>query len=166
MKIRNRQEPIKIEQQMVPMIDIIFQLMIFFMLTLKITAAEGDFNINMPIGMSSSSTPPDVNIQPIKVRLQADKTTGQLTMLQVGGARLGNGPDAFERLNSEILTQIGRPGDALSKDMEVEIDADYELQYQYVIRAVGACTGRMDPKTKKIQRYIEKIKFTPPKIPT
>ena len=31
------------------MIDIVFQLLIFFMLNLKIVAPEGNFNINMPI---------------------------------------------------------------------------------------------------------------------
>ncbi len=35
---------------MTPMIDVVFQLLIFFMLTLKIIAPEGDFNINMPLG--------------------------------------------------------------------------------------------------------------------
>ncbi len=42
----------KIEPQMAPMIDVVFQLLIFFMLTLKITSPEGDFNINMPLGQS------------------------------------------------------------------------------------------------------------------
>ena len=33
---------------MTPMIDIVFQLLVFFILTLQITAVEGDFNVRMP----------------------------------------------------------------------------------------------------------------------
>ena len=42
------------EMDITPMIDIVFLLLIFFMLTLKILAPEGDFNINMPIGQASA----------------------------------------------------------------------------------------------------------------
>ena len=38
----------KIELQMTPMIDIVFQLLIFFIMTFKIVSMEGDFNIKMP----------------------------------------------------------------------------------------------------------------------
>ncbi len=39
----------KIELQMTPMIDVVFQLLIFFMFTFKIATQEGDFNVKMPI---------------------------------------------------------------------------------------------------------------------
>ena len=39
----------KIELQMTPMIDIVFQLLVFFIMTFKIVAQEGDFNIKMPV---------------------------------------------------------------------------------------------------------------------
>ena len=54
MKLRHKGEAEKIETQMAPMIDVVFQLLIFFMLTLKILAPEGDFNINMPIGQAQA----------------------------------------------------------------------------------------------------------------
>jgi hypothetical protein len=34
-----------------------------------------------------------------------------------------------------------------------------------VIRAISKCTGRLDPQTKQMIRYVEKIKFSPPKQP-
>ena len=43
----------KIELQMTPMIDIVFQLLIFFIMTFKIVAQEGDFNIKMPLASSA-----------------------------------------------------------------------------------------------------------------
>jgi biopolymer transport protein ExbD len=165
MKIRNRVKQEKIEAQMAPMIDVVFQLLIFFMLTLKIVEPEGDFNINMPLSQGAPTETTDINLPDIKVKLQADPETGRLAMMMFGSTKLGNDDAAFARLNSEILRVIGRPGNPLTKDIEVEIDADYNLHYGYVIKAVSACTGRLDPKSEKIVRYIEKIKFAKPKPP-
>ena len=162
MKIRSLSETEKIEPQMAPMIDIVFQLLIFFMLTLKIIEPEGDFNINMPIG-APSQTNPDQIFPDIKVKLVADPN-GRLAQVRLGQRNLGAGPDVFRRLNSEILKIIGYPGNPLTKDMEVEIDADYGLHYQYTIKAISACTGRLDDQGRII-RYVEKIKFAPPKPP-
>ena len=48
MRIRHAENIDKIELQMTPMIDIVFQLNIFFLFTFKIILPEGDFNIHMP----------------------------------------------------------------------------------------------------------------------
>ena len=153
----------KIEIPMSPMIDVVFQLLIFFMLTLKIVEPEGDFNINMPIGAPSQAST-DIALPDIKVCLKPNPD-GQLASLELGRTSLGNDARAFDRLNNEILRIIGRPNNPLHKDTEVEIEADYNLHYGYVIQAVSACTGRIDPNSKQLVRYIEKIKFAPPKRP-
>ena len=155
--------PSKVDVPMTPMIDIVFQLLIFFMLNLKIVAPEGNFNINLPI----TSIGPVTDCFPvaqIKVGLQSDRD-GNLTQLTLGSKNLGNDDAAFERLNKEILQIIGRPGNPLTKDVEVEIDADYEVHYRFVVKAISKCTGRMDLQTKQIARYVEKIKFAPPHKP-
>jgi len=154
----------KVEIPMAPMIDIVFQLLIFFMLNLKIIAPEGNFDINMPIGAPTPKNEDDVNLPDIKVGLRSD-AEGNLTQLTLGQKNLGNDDAAFDRLSGEILKIIVRPGNPLTKDIEVEIDADYELQYKYVIRAVSRCTGRLDQQTGQLVRYIEKIKFAPPHEP-
>ncbi len=165
MKVRNAGgEGEKIEPQMAPMIDVVFQLLIFFMLTLKIIQPEGNFNINMPLSQSTENPPDEPNLPELKVRLIANED-GSLARLQFGKRNLGNDARAFERLNNEILTIIGRPDDSRSDDVAVEIDADYGLHFGHTISAVGACTGRVDPKSKKIVRYIKNIKLTPPRPP-
>lgn len=85
--------------------------------------------------------------------------------LTFGGRNLGNDDAAFDRLNAEVLKVIVKPGNPLTKDIEVEIDADFNVRYEYTIRAVSKCTGRLDPQTKRVVRYIEKIKFKPSKRP-
>ena len=163
MQFRNKVEAQKIEPQMAPMIDVVFQLLIFFLLTLKIVEPEGNFNINMPIGISEIPDPDKPFVTEIKIKLVATPD-GELQVLRYGGRGLGNGPEAFERLRSEILNSIGRPGNPMAKDFEVEIDADYNLDFENVIHAISACTGKLN-KQGKLVRYIEKIKFTPPKPP-
>ena len=91
MKIRNRSgEGEKIETQMAPMIDVVFQLLIFFMLTLKIVEPEGNFDINMPLGKPQQSTVTDADLPPLKVRLIAG-ADGQLADLQFNQQSLGQG---------------------------------------------------------------------------
>ena len=70
MRETNR-KPEKIETQMAPMIDIVFQLLIFFLLTLKIVEPEGDFNVNMPVSSPESSPVSEV-LPDIKVTLTAN----------------------------------------------------------------------------------------------
>ena len=164
MKLRNRLSgPAKVEFPMAPMINIAFLLLIFFMLNLKIVSPEGNFNINMPIGAPSAAAA-EQNHPDIKVRMVSDRQ-GNLLQLTLGSKNLGNDEMAFERLNHEILKIIGRPGNPLAKDIEVEIDADYETQYKYVVKAISKCTGRLDPGSKQVARYVEKIKFAPPHKP-
>lgn len=162
MKIRSTKSE-KIETQMAPMIDVVFQLLIFFMLTLKIVEPEGDFSINMPIGAPSEPTD-ELPLPDLKVRMISDEN-GDLVSLMLGQVELGNGTNAeaaFERLNNEILKITGGAGEAAS-EQQVEIDADYLLRYEYGIQCIGACTGRI--QDGKLVRYIEKIKFTRVKDP-
>lgn len=153
----NRPSASRVEIPMAPMIDIVFQLLIFFMLNLKISAPEGDFNVNLPgAGPGTSESLPIV----VGVRSDLD---GYLTQLTLGGRDLGNDDGAFDRLNREILTIIGRPGNPAAKDLEVEIDADYETQYRYIVKAISRCTGRRNPQTQEVDRFVEKIRFAAPR---
>lgn len=154
----------KIEAQMTPMIDVVFQLLIFFMLTLKIVAPEGDFNINMPIGAPSETQTDEPLLPDIKVRLVA-APNGELASLQLNRRDLGRGEEAFQRLNGEILHILGNPADPANDDIEVEIEADYHLNYRYTVQAIAAARGRINPKTGQLVSYIEKIKFAPPRRP-
>ncbi len=168
MKIRGAdKKPEKIESQMVPMIDVVFQLLIFFMLTLKVTTVEGDFSINMPLGQSSSTADP-METETIRVQLVAN-TDGTLGNILYRNNPLGVGDAAYEKLGLNIRDAVDfRNGKPNNDKIEVEIEADYNLHYQYTIRAVSACTGTMQKTADgslQLFRYVEKIKFAPPKTP-
>ena len=166
MKLRNRVGLSKIQLDMTPMIDVVFQLMIFFMCTLKVTEPEGDFDISMPLGAPSASSVTEAELPPFKVRLQADGT-GELKALFFNGTNLGGGEQAFAKLNSEVfraITALAAIGPDQQEKQEVEIDPDYNLHYRYIINAIGACSGRLGQNGIPV-RYISKIKFAPRREP-
>lgn len=156
-------KPESMQPPMAPMIDVVFQLLIFFMLTLRIVEPEGDFNINMPLAAPSPQQSTEINLPDIKVRMIADPQTGELAQLRMGQINLGSGDAAFQRLNGEILKIIGRPGNPYTEDIEVELDPDWKLQHEYLIKAISAVTGRIEGD--RVVRYIEKVKFAPPRQP-
>lgn len=146
----------KIELQMTPMIDVVFQLLIFFMFTFKIASQEGDFNVKMPVaGGAAMNT--DV-LPPFKVRLVAG-ADGKLAGIQMDG----NPIDSFPALHEAIIDRIGVDAtDAIKESAEVELDCDYGLHYRHVIDAITACSGYVSPDGN-IVKLIEKIRFAPPK---
>ncbi|MEK6257751.1 MAG: biopolymer transporter ExbD [Planctomycetota bacterium] len=166
MKFSPNNGPSIIRLPLVPLIDVMFLLLMFFVLHLKGISPERQFTVNLPSGPPSSATATGsaASLPDIKVGLRSDRN-GRLTQLTLGSKNLGNDDAAFDRLNREILQLIGRPGHPLTKDVEVEIDADYETHYRFVVKAISKCTGRMDPQTRQIARYVEKIKFAPPHKP-
>ncbi len=151
----------KIDVPMTPMIDIVFQLLVFFIMTFKIVAMEGDFNINMP---QAAQGAPSSNLQlPLKLKLRAGPN-GALQSVALNNTSFnGSAREKFAQLQDAIVEQIGVADGPNSdqEESEIEIDADYQLQYTYVIEAITAVTGRIDPKTGEVQKLIEKIKFAP-----
>ncbi|MCC9604938.1 biopolymer transporter ExbD [Blastopirellula sp. JC732] len=162
MKLRNSARHAgsdKIDLQMTPMIDIVFQLLVFFVMTFKVAAMEGDFDIKMP--KAAQGAPSDQ--LPLKLTLRATPT-GKLDEVRLGDRSFSglSYQEKFKKLQDQIIEQIGTdtgPGSA-AEEAEIEIDADYNLQYEYVIEAMTAVTGRVD-KEGNIQRLIEKVKFSP-----
>ncbi|MEX0978218.1 MAG: biopolymer transporter ExbD [Pirellulales bacterium] len=160
MKLRNTASQMvnKVEMQMTPMIDIVFQLLIFFLFSFKIVAQEGDFNIRMPVA-GPVSTAIDTQL-PIKVRLTSDPE-GNLTGIQMADRKLPN----FAALREQVISIVGKDaGPDVADKTEAEIDFDFNLKYRYVIAAVTAMSGYVSPDGH-ILKLIQKIKFAPPKKP-
>jgi biopolymer transport protein ExbD len=161
-RFKRRGLPDRVPIDMTPMIDVVFQLLIFFCLTLKIATAEGDFNIKMPL-----ATQPSVAIDPeaaqrFVLEMRADES-GRLVELRMGGQSFTGGDDErWTQLRQFVAGQIG--GGNLAEEPEVTIDCDRHLKYDYVIRAITAISGDVGPDGQII-RLIEKINFAPRRSP-
>jgi biopolymer transport protein ExbD len=149
----------KVELQMAPMIDIVFQLLAFFIMTLKIVTLEGDFFVTMP-PPSREGPAADNTLLPLRVHLRANDA-GQLTAIEFEGQRFGGFSELNHHIYNTVLGNQAGP-ESLADVAEVEIDADYQLQYQYTVGAVTAVSGYRTANGNII-KMIEKIKFTPPR---
>ena len=160
MKFRSHSGGEKVELMMTPMIDIVFQLLAFFIMSFKLAAQEGDFNVKMPLagaapGISSSVLPP------IKVRLTAD-AQGKLASLSLNETPLVS----FKQLQNNLIQLVGtdRSPGSIADMAEVELDCDYDLRYEGVVNAVTHVSGYV-ADGGVIVKLVEKIKFSPPRQP-
>ncbi len=168
MKIRNTTETESIELQMTPMIDIVFQLLIFFIMTFKIVALEGDFNIRMPIAAPNADVTDIDPLPPMKLMLRA-AANGDIASIMMGERSFDSFDGPQNSLHDYVISLAGGiggdagPGDSLT-DTEIEIDCDYHLRYEHVVAAITAVSGHRTP-SGDVVKLIERIKFTPPKPP-
>ena len=153
MKIRHADRRETIVLQMTPMIDIVFQLLVFFVFTFKIVLPEGDFNIRMPSAAASSSSQPS-ETPLLKVRLRA-KDNGDIASIHMGDQPFND----FAELRASIRNLIGDAAGPGSTEQEVEIDADYDLKYRYTMNAITAISGEIRDGEK--HKLVEKIRFAP-----
>ena len=155
--------PGKVEQNMTPMIDVVFQLLAFFVMTFKLATVEGDFNVKMPLSAPSAGVSENP-FPPIRLIMKAN-AAGDLAIMQRGDRAMGGAKSEakFRQLHSEILSLVGNdtgPG-SMASQMEVELECDPQLHYSNVIAAITAVSGYI--KNGKTFRLIEKVKFAAPK---
>jgi biopolymer transport protein ExbD len=150
----------KVNVPMTPMIDIVFQLLVFFIMTFKIVSMEGDFNIKMPLAAPSEGLPDEDKLPPMKVRLRASPS-GQLAQISLNDNNFGT---SFESLHNYIISVIGdeRGPGSVQETAEVELDCDYDLKYDNVVKAVTAVSGFID-EDGNVVKLVEKIKFAQPR---
>jgi biopolymer transport protein ExbD len=157
-KFKKRGLSDKVAIDMTPMIDVVFQLLAFFCMTLKIAAEEGDFNIRMPLAAPRAGTPDPNQLPPMKLRMRAD-SNGNLVDL-ILNERTFSGPTRFQQLHNHIASLVG--DGSMAASAEVELDCDYGLKYENVIAAITAVSGDVSPDGQII-KLVEKIKFAPPR---
>jgi len=157
MKIRNREEGEKHQLNMTSMIDIVFLLLIFFVMTFKVVEMEGDFSVRMPLAGQGTVTEDPTDL-PLKLRLRAD-SDGRLTSMSMNDIDLGVD---FDQLRANVVGMIGSGSPIEGEEgPEIEIDTDYNLRYEHVIAAITAVSGYKDGE--EVVKLIERIKFAKPR---
>lgn len=158
--VTSRRRLEKLAINMTPMIDVVFQLMIFFMLTLNIIAPEGDFDIRMPQARSAGPPSDDLQLPPIRVRL-ASNPAGGLQTIRMNGEPVADFTDLQQRV-AGIIDAAAASGGAAG-DVELELDCDEQLDYAHVVQAITAVSGRIE--NGRVVEMVKKISFAPPGTP-
>lgn len=137
MKFQSRAGVAKVQTDMTPMIDVVFQLLIFFLFTFKIAPVEGEIGVNMPaITAGSSAQDEEVTTERVPVKLLAG-SGGTLEDVMLGDRSLGGGSAGLQSLGETLRETYAGPT-GVASDVEVEIDAERPLRYRWVIRATNA----------------------------
>ena len=121
----------------VPMLDMSFQLLAFFILTFQAPSRETRLDLDLPI--TAAALPKGAGIPTRATGLETSLTVtakadaeGQLESLRLDELAL-DGPDALaERLKAYVKVLEGKP-------LRVVIMADDALRYQVAARLVNAC---------------------------
>ena len=151
--------PEEVKLNMTAMIDIVFQLLVFFIMTFKVVALEGDFNVKMPLASQNADESMEVFPTVIYVTLTAG-TNGNINNIVVDDeATYSDRATMYKQLTSYVEGKIAAEGDPeKAKETEVEFDISPELKYRYTVEGIGAVSGRVN-KDGTVKKLIQKIKF-------
>ena len=126
---KRRAAPPKIQPPMTPMIDCVFQLLIFFILTPNYTAGEGYLTTNLPT-TSGPNQAAQVDIQRIKIELEATGPKGE------GVAIILNDSESFGSNFEGLLAALqGLRAKGLPPDHPVLISPWMGTRHKWVVRA-------------------------------
>lgn len=153
-----------IKLNMTSMIDIVFQLLVFFILTFKVVVQEGDYNVRMPLNAISDEENFEDSPDLIRVLLRAGDSGG-ISSIEVDDevevkTIVGDTVESlFSQLNDYVDAKVSAGSDPESgSDTQVEFDIDFNLRYADTVSAIEAVSGKVlaDGAVKKL---VENIKL-------
>lgn len=134
---RKRRKSAKLE--MAPMVDVVFQLLIFFLVASEVRPTEADFKTNMP----ADGPPPWKEREKLEpARLEMEQTAGRL-FVRLNGSEIVDGgvpvsDDARARNVFGLLTdRLKKAGENPVKVLYV-IDGSPDLEVKYMAMALDA----------------------------
>jgi biopolymer transport protein ExbD len=124
--VSRQREPAKLQPPMTPMIDIIFQLLIFFLLTPTFSGDEGYLTTNLP--RTSGPNPTEQrDVERIKIELLGQRDGVEIVLNETHA--IG---DNFEQLEAMLRSFQDR---GLAPDYPVLISPTMDVQHKWVVRA-------------------------------
>jgi len=123
--------------QLTPMIDVIFQLLIFFIVNIKFRTLEGLLKAFLP----KANTTPAPDPWKDKVFIQIAEPTPGTLVVALNGRPVGGTTE--KQKYAELERKLAGIKDSFDKMPPVIIDADRRLPYKYVIYALNVC-GKLD----------------------
>ncbi|HUW56341.1 MAG TPA: biopolymer transporter ExbD [Planctomycetota bacterium] len=118
--------------QMAPMVDVVFLLLIFFLVASKIQPAEAAFKADLP-GDGRHPRPPEVSrLELVRVHLRNLDVAGETVEVSLNGEVLGGDP--FRTLTSRLLAADG-------SNMRLVIDGDPDVKVTFIATVLDAASA-------------------------
>lgn len=127
---RRRSDP-PVEMQMGPMIDMVFLLLVFFMVTSKPVAQESDITLGLPGSVAQDEAVDIPDEQRIDILL-----TGQVVLNEV---ELGGPTDVRLTKLISLLSRFKQSTDAARSQALVTLNPDPTVSHQRVVDVLNAC---------------------------
>ena len=111
MRLSNSEPAEEIKLNMTSMIDIVFQLLVFFIMTFDPAVQEGDFNIRMPLASTSANESMTEDLpEVIYVTLTAG-TNGNINSISIEDGATFSGQDMYDQLTKFVEGKLAAEGD-------------------------------------------------------
>lgn len=149
---RRERQPLEVHVQMTPMIDVVFQLLIFFLCSFRIIDLEGDLAMKLPRDGAGDTLPASHFLPPVTVHLDATDA-GELAAIRWQDERL-NDTAQLRRKALELATQA----DFDRSELRVDLVCDARLRYEHAMAALTALSGRRDG-SGSIEPLIEDVRL-------
>ena len=140
---------------MTPMIDIVFQLLAFFIFTLRILTPEGDLAIELPQRPAPGA--PSIRAAiPLRIELFAAEG-GSLREVRLNGAAVADMLALRARVEELVADDP-----LLAAEMEAHLICDEGLAYHHTMGAVTAVSGRRGPGDV-LEPLVRKVRLASPR---
>ncbi|HTF87146.1 MAG TPA: biopolymer transporter ExbD [Planctomycetota bacterium] len=121
MRVRDEDNEAEPEFSMAPMIDVVFQLLIFFMVSTTYTSEEKELNVDLPTAQSGAA--PGGAPQELVINVFRD-----------GRVSLAGHPVSAAELNHELAQAAGR-----SRSTQITIRGDRLASHERIVAVMDAC---------------------------
>ncbi len=135
---RRKRDPAKVGQlNLTSMMDVVFQLLIFFVLTAQFVINEGIIPADLPRGQAEKTEDIEVPLDPVIIFLQS---AGDDVVIDIPGTPpiRGNFQELFERLRGWRLSDEN-PSGIYPPDNPIVIRPKSRVRWKHVVNAFNQC---------------------------
>ena len=134
------------ELNLTSMIDVIFQLLIYFVVTASFMLNEGVLTAKLPQGSGSPVAADELPPEKINVRLTADPADDTLVQIERGSTNNPVRYESFGELAADLDRlrydpEIGQAGGIYNPDNPVIIEPQGTVRWQHVVNAFNAAVA-------------------------
>ncbi|KPK86478.1 MAG: hypothetical protein AMJ81_01125 [Phycisphaerae bacterium SM23_33] len=127
-KRAKQRAPTMIQPPLTPMIDVTFQLLIFFLLACNFRMVEGQIQAKLP-DISGPEVAPPFLLEPIRVSLAPAGTEGEGVLIEIGGVRTTRDPLELHAVLKQLRDRYQ------SDEVPVIIQPAAEVRWAHVVDA-------------------------------
>jgi biopolymer transport protein ExbD len=140
MRAKRPPDPMKIQPPLIPVIDVVFDLLIFFLLIPSVCAPSGYLTTNLPESGSPRGSTVQTDVVRIRIEVRdANDTHGAEIRLADGNESLGvydeKNNDVFRKLHDFL---VRRQSEGVSSETPVLIAPTLACRQKYVVKAFDA----------------------------